>query len=170
MLLPNWRLVSGCGQDFENFRIHVENVKICFDCLIFFWIFDCICVAVWREDATLRLAPGLRLWARLQPSALTYPAPESSSHPTNDQQVIITSIRWWWDHYHNQPVIIESPSSFALSTTLNSCWHIFYSPFAFMQRPKPPFSYFPRIKSHLSSFSLCYSQTCLHPIRWQWCP
>ena len=67
----------------------------------------------------------------------------------NDQQVIITSIWWWWDHHHNQPVIIESPSSFALSTTLNSCWHIFYYPFAFMQRPKPPFSYLPRIKKSL---------------------
>ena len=143
MLLPNWRLVSGWGQDFENFRIHVENVKICFDCLIFFWIFDCICVAVWREDATLRLAPGLRLWARLQPSALTYPAPESSSDPTNDKQVIITSIRWRWDHYHNQPVIIESPSSFALSTTLNSCWHIFYYPFAFYANTKATLFLFP---------------------------
>ena len=57
MLLPNWRLVSGCGQDFENFRIYVENIreifenvfeniKIYFDFFNLFWIFDCIFIAV----------------------------------------------------------------------------------------------------------------------------
>ena len=46
-----------CGQDFENFRIYVENIreifenvfeniKIYFDFFNLFWIFDCIFIAV----------------------------------------------------------------------------------------------------------------------------